>query len=107
MLRFKLGAMLGFAAGWLVASGKASEWWQQLRSRGTLRLLARGDAMQESAGAPRPQRLGRIPAHGQMQRCQHRRAHGRQIGVEVDPMQMHDIDALGAQDFANRTRVSL
>ena len=32
MLRFKLGAILGFAAGWAVGSGRAIEMWQRLRS---------------------------------------------------------------------------
>jgi hypothetical protein len=35
MLKFKLGVMLGFAAGWFVGSGRAMEMWQQMRSSGT------------------------------------------------------------------------
>ena len=35
MLKFKLGVILGFAAGWAVGSGRAMEMWQQMRvSRG-------------------------------------------------------------------------
>lgn len=32
MLKFKLGAVLGFAAGWAVGSGRAMEMIQQMRS---------------------------------------------------------------------------
>ena len=34
MLRFKLGAILGFAAGWAVGSGRANEMWQRMRASG-------------------------------------------------------------------------
>ncbi|HKA03781.1 MAG TPA: hypothetical protein VKD67_05610 [Acidimicrobiales bacterium] len=33
MLKFKMGALLGFAAGWAVGSGRASEFWDQVQRR--------------------------------------------------------------------------
>jgi hypothetical protein len=33
VLRFKLGALFGFALGWAVGSGRANEFFDQLRSR--------------------------------------------------------------------------
>ena len=33
MFRFKIGLILGFAAGWLVATGRAAEMIDQLRAR--------------------------------------------------------------------------
>ena len=33
MFRFKIGLILGFAAGWLVATGRAAEMVDQLRAR--------------------------------------------------------------------------
>jgi hypothetical protein len=33
VLRFKLGALFGFALGWAVGSGRASEFFEQLRAR--------------------------------------------------------------------------
>jgi hypothetical protein len=32
VLRFKLGALVGFALGWAVGSGRASEFFEQLRA---------------------------------------------------------------------------
>ena len=33
MLKMKLGALLGFAAGWAVGSGKAKEFWEELQGK--------------------------------------------------------------------------
>jgi hypothetical protein len=33
MLKFKLGVLLGFAAGWAVGSGRAAELWDQIQRR--------------------------------------------------------------------------
>jgi hypothetical protein len=33
VLRFKLGALFGFALGWAVGSGRANEFFEQLRER--------------------------------------------------------------------------
>jgi hypothetical protein len=30
MLRFKLGALIGFAIGWAVGSGRAAEFWNEI-----------------------------------------------------------------------------
>ena len=33
MLKMKLGALLGFAAGWAVGSGKAKQFWEELQDK--------------------------------------------------------------------------
>ncbi len=33
MLKMKLGALLGFAAGWAVGTGKAKEFWEELQGK--------------------------------------------------------------------------
>jgi hypothetical protein len=33
MFKFKMGALLGFAAGWAVGSGRAAEFWDQIQRR--------------------------------------------------------------------------
>ena len=33
MLKMKLGALLGFAAGWAVASGKAKQFWEEMQGK--------------------------------------------------------------------------
>ena len=40
MLKMKLGALLGFAAGWAVGSGKAKQFWEELQGKSR---PARGD----------------------------------------------------------------
>jgi len=37
MVKFKLGALLGFAAGWAVGSGRAAEFWEQVQRRSSTR----------------------------------------------------------------------
>jgi hypothetical protein len=37
MMRFKLGALLGFAAGWAVGSGRAAEFWEEVQRRSSNR----------------------------------------------------------------------
>jgi hypothetical protein len=33
MLKMKLGALLGFAAGWAVGTGKAKQFWEELQGK--------------------------------------------------------------------------
>jgi hypothetical protein len=37
MVKFKLGALFGFAAGWAVGSGRAAEFWEQVQRRRSTR----------------------------------------------------------------------
>jgi hypothetical protein len=37
MLKFKVGVLLGFGAGWAVGSGRASEFWSQIQERASSR----------------------------------------------------------------------
>lgn len=46
MLRFKLGALIGFGIGWAVGSGRAAEFWNEISG-------SRGGASRSPAG-PRP-----------------------------------------------------
>ena len=58
--------------------------------------------MQEGPRSQRAQRLGRIPGQRQVQGHQRRRARWRQVGVEVDPVQMDDIDLPAGQRSRDR-----
>jgi hypothetical protein len=37
MLKFKLGLLLGFGAGWAVGSGRAADFWSQVQERASNR----------------------------------------------------------------------
>ena len=37
MMRFKLGVLLGFGAGWAVGSGRAAEFWHDVQQRASTR----------------------------------------------------------------------
>jgi hypothetical protein len=37
MLKMKLGALLGFAVGWAVGSGKAKQFWEEFQGKSTTR----------------------------------------------------------------------
>jgi hypothetical protein len=41
MMRFKLGLLLGFGAGWAVGSGRASEFWREVQDRASTRTAGR------------------------------------------------------------------
>jgi len=48
MLKMKLGALLGFAIGWAVGSGKAKEYWEELQGKSATR-PATGSQRDQSA----------------------------------------------------------
>jgi hypothetical protein len=50
MFRFKFGLILGFAAGWLVATGRAAEMVDQLRARLDRRPSPDGTVLDDAGG---------------------------------------------------------
>ncbi len=51
MFRFKIGLILGFAAGWLVATGRAAEMVDQLRARLDRRPSPDGTVLDDAAAS--------------------------------------------------------
>jgi len=50
MMRFKLGLLLGFGAGWAVGSGRAAEFWHDVQQRASNRNASLGAPSSSSSG---------------------------------------------------------
>jgi hypothetical protein len=64
-------------------------------------------ALEERGWTFRLQRLERVPGHGQVQRGEHRHARRREIPVEIDAVQVHDIDRPSLESLGDGASVAL
>ncbi len=79
---------------------------QKTGRSGTSRVLRRRDAVEPCVGPPRVQGLGRIPSRWQMKGCQDRRTGSRQVAVEIDAMEVHEVHGLAGQHGRDRSPVA-
>jgi hypothetical protein len=54
MMRFKLGLLLGFGAGWAVGTGRAAEFWREVQDRASSRTGSRTRSSASFAGESAP-----------------------------------------------------